>query len=38
VNATDWQLQAAHVDVIGYDRYSPVFEDSLLQRSGAIHR
>ena len=31
VNATDWQLQAAHVDVIGYDRYSPVFEDSLLQ-------
>jgi uncharacterized protein (TIGR03437 family) len=31
VNAADWQLQAAHVDVIGYDRYSPVFEDSLLQ-------
>jgi uncharacterized protein (TIGR03437 family) len=31
VNATDWQLQAAHVDVIGYDRYSPVFEDSPLQ-------
>ena len=31
VNATDWQLIAAHVDVIGYDRYSPVFEDSLLQ-------
>jgi uncharacterized protein (TIGR03437 family) len=31
VNATDWQLQAAHVDVIGYDYYSPVFEDSLLQ-------
>lgn len=31
VNSTDWQLNAAHVDVIGYDRYSPVFEDSLLQ-------
>ena len=31
VNATDWQLEAAHVDVIGYDYYSPVFEDSLLQ-------
>ena len=31
VNATDWQLDAAHVDVIGYDRYSPVFEDSLLE-------
>jgi uncharacterized protein (TIGR03437 family) len=31
VNATDWQLNAAHVDVIGYDRYSPVFEDSLLE-------
>jgi len=31
VNATDWQLQAAHVDVIGYDYYSPVFEDSLLR-------
>jgi uncharacterized protein (TIGR03437 family) len=31
VNAADWQLMAAHVDVIGYDRYSPVFEDSLLQ-------
>ena len=31
VNATDRQLQAAHVDVIGYDRYSPVFEDSPLQ-------
>ncbi len=31
VNSTDWQLNAAHVDVIGYDRYSPVFEDSLLE-------
>jgi uncharacterized protein (TIGR03437 family) len=31
VNSTDWQLEAAHVDVIGYDYYSPVFEDSLLQ-------
>src|SRR5580658_544203 len=31
VNATDWQLEAAHVDVIGYDYYSSVFEDSLLQ-------
>jgi uncharacterized protein (TIGR03437 family) len=31
VNATDWQLNAAHLDVIGYDRYAPVFEDSLLQ-------
>jgi len=31
VNPTDWQLEAAHVDVIGYDYYSPVFEDSLLQ-------
>jgi uncharacterized protein (TIGR03437 family) len=31
VNATDWQLNAAHVDVIGYDNYSPVFEDSLLE-------
>ena len=31
VNATDWQLNAAHVDVIGYDRYSPVFEDSVLE-------
>lgn len=31
VNASDWQLIAAHVDVIGYDRYSPVFEDSLLR-------
>jgi len=31
VNATDWQLEAAHVDVIGYDYYSPVFENSLLQ-------
>jgi uncharacterized protein (TIGR03437 family) len=31
VNATDWQLIAPHVDVIGYDRYSPVFEDSLLE-------
>ena len=31
VNQTDWQLIAAHVDVIGYDRYSPVFQDSLLE-------
>jgi uncharacterized protein (TIGR03437 family) len=31
VNSTDWQLNAAHADVIGYDRYSPVFEDSLLE-------
>ncbi len=31
VNATDWQLIAPYVDVIGYDRYSPVFEDSLLE-------
>ncbi|MGB7762827.1 MAG: hypothetical protein WBL61_23535, partial [Bryobacteraceae bacterium] len=31
VNATDWQLNAAHVDVIGYDNYSPVFENSLLE-------
>jgi uncharacterized protein (TIGR03437 family) len=31
VNEVDWQLIAAHVDVIGYDRYSPVFEDSTLQ-------
>lgn len=31
VNSTDWALIAAHTDVIGYDRYSPVFEDSLLQ-------
>jgi uncharacterized protein (TIGR03437 family) len=31
VNSTDWQLNAAHVDVIGYDRYSPVFQDSLLE-------
>ena len=31
VNATDWQLIARYVDVIGYDRYSPVFEDSLLE-------
>jgi uncharacterized protein (TIGR03437 family) len=31
VSAVDWQLEAAHVDVIGYDRYSPVFEDSLLE-------
>ena len=31
VNSTDWQLIAAHTDVIGYDRYSPVFEDGLLQ-------
>ena len=32
VNAADWQLMAAHADVIGYDRYAPMFEDSLLQR------
>jgi uncharacterized protein (TIGR03437 family) len=31
VNQTDWALIAPYVDVIGYDRYSPVFEDSLLQ-------
>jgi len=31
VNATDWQLNAAHVDVIGYDRYAPAFSDSLLE-------
>lgn len=31
VNQTDWQLNAAHLDVIGYDRYNPVFEDSQLQ-------
>jgi len=31
VSAVDWQLEAAHVDVIGYDRYSPVFEDSLIE-------
>ncbi len=31
VNSTDWKLQAAHVDVIGYDYYSPTFEDSQLQ-------
>ena len=31
VNSTDWTLNAAHADVIGYDRYSPVFEDSLLE-------
>ncbi|MGA2576197.1 MAG: glycosyl hydrolase [Bryobacteraceae bacterium] len=31
VNAADWQLMAAHVDVMGYDRYSPVFEDRLLR-------
>lgn len=31
VNATDWQLIAAHVDVIGYDRYGPVFADSLVE-------
>jgi hypothetical protein len=32
VNAKDWQLIAAHVDVIGYDRYAPVFEDRQLRR------
>ena len=31
VNPIDWKLNAAHADVIGYDRYSPVFEDSLLK-------
>jgi hypothetical protein len=31
VNAADWKLIAAHVDVIGYDRYAPMFEDSLLR-------
>ena len=31
VNAADWKLMAAHVDVIGYDRYAPAFEDSLLR-------
>ncbi|HTQ56124.1 MAG TPA: hypothetical protein VMI94_16765 [Bryobacteraceae bacterium] len=31
INAIDWQLIAAHTDVIGYDRYSPVFIDSLLE-------
>ena len=31
VSPIDWQLNAAHADVIGYDRYSPVFEDSLLE-------
>jgi hypothetical protein len=31
VNAKDWQLIAAHVDVIGYDRYAPAFENSLLR-------
>ena len=31
IGPVDWQLQAAHVDVIGYDRYSPVFEDSQLR-------
>jgi hypothetical protein len=30
VNAADWRLMAAHVDVIGYDRYAPAFEDNLL--------
>ena len=32
VNSSDWQLIAAHVDVIGYDRYAPAFEDALLRR------
>jgi uncharacterized protein (TIGR03437 family) len=31
VNAQDWPLIAAHVDVIGYDRYALDFEDSLLR-------
>ncbi|MFN7992418.1 MAG: hypothetical protein U0Q18_02385 [Bryobacteraceae bacterium] len=30
VSSVDWQLIAPHVDVIGYDRYSPVFTDDLL--------
>ncbi len=31
VNSTDWTLLAAHVDVIGYDRYSPMFQDSFME-------
>jgi hypothetical protein len=31
VNSADWQLMAAHVDVMGFDRYAPAFEDSLLR-------
>lgn len=31
VNAADWRLMAAHLDVMGYDRYAPVFEDSRLR-------
>ena len=32
VNASDWRLMAAHLDVMGYDRYAPAFEDELLRR------
>lgn len=31
VNATDWSLIAKHCDVIGFDRYAPVFADSMIQ-------
>jgi hypothetical protein len=31
VNAADWKMMAAHADVIGYDRYAPDFENSLLR-------
>jgi hypothetical protein len=31
VNASDWRLMAAHVDVMGYDRYAPAFEDTPLR-------
>ena len=31
-NETDWSIAARHCDVIGYDRYAPVFADALMKR------
>ena len=35
VEPIDWQLTAAHSDVIGYDRYSPAFTDPVLEAAAA---
>jgi len=31
-NESDWELIAKHCDVVGYDRYSPVFADERFER------
>ena len=31
----DWRIHARHVDVIGYDRYAPSYDDELMRRLAA---